>query len=265
MMFNNLIESSSHSKEYKRRGSFFLLTTITYALLLSITGVASIYAYDAHLETQSTELDIVMFVPPTSPEEVVPEIPRNTIRPAANETSTTPVRSTRTELIDSASNPNNPPKDVGTIASSVPPARSDSEIGRFNADPVLPTGARTGVPGGEGEPRPNVVIADPPPPPPPPPTNKIIKTSKVLNSQAISLPKPTYPPLAIQIRLQGTVNVQVLIDETGKVISAQALGGPPMLIPEAKKAALRARFSPTMIGEQPVKVSGVITYNFQLQ
>src|SRR5688572_29662703 len=109
MMFNNLIESSSHRKEYKRRGSFFLLTTVTYALLLSITGVASIYAYDAHLETQSTELDIVMFVPPTSPEEVVPEPPRNTIRPAANETSTTPLRSTRTELLDSASNPNNPP------------------------------------------------------------------------------------------------------------------------------------------------------------
>jgi periplasmic protein TonB len=109
------------------------------------------------------------------------------------------------------------------------------------------------------------VIADPPPPPPPP-ANKVVRASKeVLKSKAISLPKPIYPALARQIRLQGTVNVQVLIDETGRVISAQPLEGPPLLIPEAKKAALQARFSPTMIGDQPVKVSGVITYNFVLQ
>ena len=38
----------------------------------------------------------------------------------------------------------------------------------------------------------------------------------------------------------------------------------PLLILEAQKAAYQARFSPTMIGEQPVKVSGVITYNFIL-
>jgi len=32
-----------------------------------------------------------------------------------------------------------------------------------------------------------------------------------------------------------------------------------------QQAALQARFSPTMLGEQPVKVSGIITYNFVLQ
>ncbi len=46
-MFNNLIESSSHRSELKRRGSFFLFTTATYALLFVLAGVASIYAYDA--------------------------------------------------------------------------------------------------------------------------------------------------------------------------------------------------------------------------
>jgi len=35
-----------------------------------------------------------------------------------------------------------------------------------------------------------------------------------------------------------------------------------LLVAEAVKAATQARFSPTIIGEQPVKVSGVITYNF---
>jgi protein TonB len=89
--------------------------------------------------------------------------------------------------------------------------------------------------------------------------------SKVLNSQAISLPKPIYPQMAKQIHVQGLVNVQVLIDENGRVVSAKAVSGHPLLIPEAQKAALQARFSPTMINEQPVKVSGVITYNFVMQ
>jgi TonB family protein len=68
--------------------------------------------------------------------------------------------------------------------------------------------------------------------------------------------------MARQIRIQGTVTVQVLIDETGKVVSAKAVSGHPLLVAEAVRAATQARFSPTMIGDQPVKVSGVITYNF---
>ena len=68
--------------------------------------------------------------------------------------------------------------------------------------------------------------------------------------------------MAVQIHLQGTVAVQVLIDETGKVVSAKALSGHPLLVPESVRAALQARFSPTLIGDTPVKISGVITYNF---
>jgi len=86
----------------------------------------------------------------------------------------------------------------------------------------------------------------------------------VLNSQALLLPKPNYPPLARNIRLQGSVIVQVLIDESGKVISAKVTSGHPLFTAEAERAAVQARFSPTMIGETPVKVSGVITYEFRM-
>ena len=67
------------------------------------------------------------------------------------------------------------------------------------------------------------------------------------------------------MRLQGSVSVQVLIDESGKVLSAKAISGHLLLIPEAKKAAMQARFLPTKLSDQPVKVSGVITYNFLMQ
>jgi protein TonB len=70
--------------------------------------------------------------------------------------------------------------------------------------------------------------------------------------------------MAKRMRLQGSVSIQVLIDEQGRVISAKAVSGSPFLTIEAQKAAMRARFSPTRLGDQPVKVSGVITYNFVL-
>ena len=80
-MFNNLIESTSHAKEFKRRGSFLLFTTATYVVLIVITGVVSIYAYDAHLDTQTTEL-VLTFVP-LPPEEVAPSRVEE-VRPASN-------------------------------------------------------------------------------------------------------------------------------------------------------------------------------------
>jgi protein TonB len=262
-MFNNLIESTSHAKEFKRRGSFLLFTTATYVVLFAVTGVISIYAYDAHLESQRTELEIT-FVP-LPPEEVAPRDIPNTIRPASN-SDNQPTRSMRTELIDSPSNPNNPPPTVGTVAHPVPPARWDSERGPVNADPPGPPAGSRDVGGGTGNIQ--VDMTDPPPPPPAPnPTPvvpRVLKISTVLNSRAVSLPRPIYPKLAQQIRLQGTVTVQVLIDETGRVVSAKGTGH-PLLVPEAQKAAMQARFSPTVITETPVKVSGVITYNFVIQ
>src|SRR5829696_1151518 len=182
-MFNNLIESTSHAKEFKRRGSFLLFTTATYVVLFAITGVISIYTYDAHLERQSTELELLTFVP-LPPVEVAPrEIP-HTIRPASN-TDREPTRSTRIELMDSVSNPNNPPPRVGTVASNVPPARRDSVLGSFNADPPGPPQGSRGVTGGTGNIQ--VDMTDPPPPPPAPNTTpvvpRIIKISRVLNSE----------------------------------------------------------------------------------
>ena len=87
----------------------------------------------------------------------------------------------------------------------------------------------------------------------------------VLNGKAISLPKPPYPAIAKAARASGTVTVQVTIDESGKVISARAVGGHPLLQQAAVQAAYGARFSPTQLSGQPVKVTGVITYNFVAQ
>ncbi|MFL6468187.1 MAG: TonB family protein, partial [Pyrinomonadaceae bacterium] len=84
----------------------------------------------------------------------------------------------------------------------------------------------------------------------------------VLNGKATSLPRPPYPPAARAVRASGAVSVQVLIDEQGNVVSASAVSGHPLLQAAAVAAARGAKFSPTVLSGQPVKVSGVITYNF---
>ena len=84
----------------------------------------------------------------------------------------------------------------------------------------------------------------------------------VLNGKALSLPAPDYPFEARSSGAQGTVTVQVTIDEAGNVIAANAVAGHPMLQSAAVNAARLARFSPTMLLGEPVKVTGVITYNF---
>jgi TonB family protein len=102
---------------------------------------------------------------------------------------------------------------------------------------------------------------------PPPPTHQpILKpvSGGVLNGKAISLPPPSYPDSARRMRVSGTIVVEVVIDEIGKVIAARARSGPDSLADAAERAALRARFSPTKLSGQPVKVAGVINYKFTL-
>jgi len=104
----------------------------------------------------------------------------------------------------------------------------------------------------------------PPPVPTPVKPKPQTLTSIMLVSKAISLPKPAYPPMAKAIGAEGSVAVQILVDEQGKVISAQPVSGHPTLLSAAKQAAFQARFTPTVLNGQPVKIQGVITYNFVL-
>lgn len=87
----------------------------------------------------------------------------------------------------------------------------------------------------------------------------------ILNRKAVSLPKPPYPPIAKSARASGTVVVQIIVDERGCVASARAVSGHPLLQAASVQAAQHACFSPTRLSGQPVKVSGVVTYNFVLE
>ena len=265
-MFNNLIESSSHRREFKRRGSFVLFTGATYALLFVVAGVVSIYAYDARLEDQNTEF-VTMLSPmelPAATVEHAPAPPRNS--------NNAPSHVVREVAMASVNHPEIVPTTTSvTPNKSLPvPDSGHYVIGEHDSDPVVAGGTGRNSTGGDGSGdtgRTPVVDVGTPPPAQPPVEKRVprVISKGPITGLALSLPKPPYPPIARQARAQGPVNVQVLIDETGKVVSAKAVSGHPMLMAAAQQAAYGARFSPTMLGEHAVKVSGVITYNFRLE
>jgi periplasmic protein TonB len=105
---------------------------------------------------------------------------------------------------------------------------------------------------------------------PPPPVKVVAKapvrpiSGGVLNGKALEMPKPVYPETARRAKMTGIVSVEVVIDVSGKVIGARAVSGPEMLRDAAERAAKQAKFTPALLSGQPVRVSGVINYNFSL-
>jgi len=83
-----------------------------------------------------------------------------------------------------------------------------------------------------------------------------------LNSKATDLPAAIYPGEARKAHVSGQVKVRVIIDETGRVLSADVVSGSKQLWLAAIEAARKARFKPTMIGDTAVKVTGILTYDF---
>lgn len=279
-MFTHLIESSSHKKEFERRGTFFLGTIAAYALLLAGAGVASIYAYDARLGEQN--LDTASLVTPVTAELIPRSAPMNatrrsdTARPTT-ETSAVSEAPVRQHMIEDIRNSLKAPNIVGTVGSKELPALPGAKIGALSSDPI---DGETGAPsfiGGSTKGKENntraalAAVENEAPPIDSPrvtPSRKapaIVVSLGVINGRALRNPAPAYPSIAKAAHTAGTVSVQVLLNEEGKVVSAQALSGPPLLRDAAVKAAYQARFSPTLLSHQPVKVSGIITYNFKLE
>lgn len=110
-------------------------------------------------------------------------------------------------------------------------------------------------------------------------TPKIVNGG-IVNGKAVSLPMPEYPESAKAMKVSGVVAVNIVIDEFGNVVSAQSeindqrerrnvdgtkldpLPADPTLRDAAEKAALLAKFSPTQLDGQPVRIKGVIVYSF---
>ena len=275
-MFDTLVESGSHKDDLARKGSFLLGTLVLYSVVLLAIAVGSIFWYNSSIPDPSLELlTLVAPVPMQAQEEPKPQ---NEPKPAAKAEPTVAMRqeiSVIAPVVKTMEVAKETTKEVAR-AKSIGVIQGNRDVGDVNAVTATgPVGVFSGGGGGTGTGGAPAVAPtsddDPPPPPAPKPTptpapkRTAPVSGGVLNGKAISKPQPAYPPIAKAARASGTVTVQILVDESGRVVSASAVSGHPLLQQAAVAAARQARFSPTLLSGQPVKVSGVITYNFVLQ
>jgi len=267
-MLDQLVESKSHAGEDSKRGGLLLTTFVLLSMVLVSAWLYSLFAKDFAMGGDDLSLDTLV-APPVIEEAPEPEPEKQP------EQQKDPNVDIRKEIIAAMTEtPPKPPDTVSVVKNTIPPrdpnkftVQGDRNYSATNAPPpdyqgpvnTSGTGSNSGNFGGGGDS--DTGGAAPPPAPPKPKVPKQI-SGGVLNGKATSLPKPPYPPAARAVRASGAVSVQVLIDEGGSVVSASAVSGHPLLRAAAVQAARGARFSPTMLSGQPVKVSGLITYNF---
>jgi protein TonB len=267
-MFDHLVESTAHHTDSARKGWFLATTLGIYVVLFGIFIVVAIKGADIYMDTQN--LADLKLITPVVVEEAAP-VQQEQKQEPQKQTQVKVEQQVATVREFVTDRPEVVQKGTSVTREGQSPPVPGAVKGKV--DYVPPSGGSPfGDPNASGPPAPSgppaVVVADDPPPPPPKPTptpRRAPISGGVLNGKAISLPKPPYPPIARAARAAGTVTVQVTIDESGRVISARAVSGHPLLQQAAVQAAHGARFSPTQLSGQPVKVTGVITYNFVAQ
>lgn len=254
-MFDILVESSKR-KSGKRASRYFVLTTAIYAVALLALGVGTIIGFSPAL---AEEYNLAaMLAPPVPPVQSAPA----------------PAIKLQNVRADAPLDIFAPPKKIVEI----PPDLTHVDFARR----PVPSVGTPGLPPGIGDPNGCVgckVIKEdvpPPQPPPPAPTPEPKKTDAkpsgttkvsegVLQGSAIRKEKPVYPQIARSVRAAGLVQVVVTISEEGRVIEAQAINGHPLLRQAAVDAARQWVFTPTTLSKVPVKVQGVLSFNFLLQ
>ena len=273
-MFDQLTESNNSQNEPKNRRSYFVVTGLLVGALFLSGVVWSLYGKDLVLGSGDMELSS-MVAPVTPPENAPrPPEPKRQRQQVADPDTKVTTRQTNTLRMEEHTDP---PTGI-SVTPNTNKARTDNSIvDRFaiekdggTAGLAVGSGRSIGPGGPEGgsnergEPIAENKIPEPPPVIKPPviPKKDIIVSKGVINGKATSLPKPVYSAAAIAMKIAGMVNVQVTIDENGRVISARAVDGPVLLRQSAERAARDARFSPTFLSNQPVKVTGLIAYNF---
>jgi periplasmic protein TonB len=276
-MLDQLVESKSSLAENRRKSGFLLTTFLVVTLTLLGALTYSLFAKDFTMNDGGLELStlvapIIEAERPSQPEpEVKPQPQTRTMTASvSNEVQ-------RRDAVAAIEQTKIPPADL-TGQSDVRAWVKGAKISSVNADPstASPSELRgvsgnsgTGITLGDGGAAAEKEVEPPPAPLKPkvetkteaPPIKKPV-SGGIVNGKAINLVKPHYPPPARAVGAKGAVNVQVLIDEKGNVVSAVAVSGHQLLRQAAEQAARASKFTPTFLTNQPVKVTGVIVYNF---
>lgn len=276
-MLENLVESKNNSRTVRKTYGFLLSTFFVISTMLLSATVWSLFAKDFGVGNADFELSNLINPIPAADNEPEPE-PEKT-KPQNQPQSSKPqiaVRQTNMARVDESPIVPDKTSVVPNTQKSRPNApflvrRNGIESegsnavnnGRKNDGNTEPNGFQPIKDNSESV---SETVKTNIPKPPVLKTEEKPKTTivslGVINGKAANLPKPPYPPAAKAVNASGAVQVQVLIDEAGNVVSAKAVTGHPLLRDAAERAAKGAKFTPTLLSNVPVKVNGLIVYNF---
>lgn len=269
-MFDKLIETETIGNEFKSRTRYFVVSTVAVGILFLSAVLISIFAAEYGLGIN--DLDSARFLAPVTMDKPEP-IVRQASSPAPDKEVALPTRNSNMARVDEVQ----PAPTSVSVTQNTSRARPNTDRFNISSGPETDGAGRyqpDGTPGGNknggsasdsldrGVNDAETSVRSLPPPIKIPDRPKAPISLGPLNGKATSLPKPPYPPAAQKLNIQGTVTVQVLIDESGKVVSAKATSGHPLLRTAAERAAMNAKFTPTLLSKVPVKVTGIIRYNF---
>jgi protein TonB len=165
------------------------------------------------------------------------------------------VKKVSTDIIDGAlRTPTKIPDKIKKIVEEEAPPPVSSSVGVIGG--VGPAGSAGGVLGG--------VLASANSAAPKIEVKRLRVSQGVQASKLISQPKPVYPPIAKQARVQGQVVLQAVISKTGTIENLKVVSGHPMLTQSALDAVRNWRYQPTVLNGEPVEVETTINVNFSL-
>jgi periplasmic protein TonB len=243
MFEDSLIESGG--KLRTKRG---MTTTLSFVLQVALIGVLVMIPLLFTEALPKTQLMTFLVAPPPPP----PPPP-----PAAAPVKV--VKQIQTDIINGQlRTPTKIPEKVQMIKEEEAPPPMSSMAGVVGGVPGgVPGGQMGGVIGG--------IISSAPVAVPKVATPQRVRVSQgVTQGLLIKRIQPTYPPLARQARIQGTVLLQAEISKTGDIQNLRLISGHPMLAPAAIEAVKQWKYRPYILNGEPVDVETQITVNFTL-
>lgn len=244
MFEDSLLESAGKIKT--KRGWTTLLSFVLQVLAIGVMILIPLIYTEALPKQQ---LMTFLVAPPPPPPPPPP--------PAA--TPVKVVKQVQSEIVDgSLRTPTKIPEKVKMITEEESPPPASGVAGVVGGVPGgTPGGQIGGVIGG--------IISSTPVAVPKVATPKTVRVSQgVIQGNAISTPKPAYPPIAKTARIQGSVVLRAIISKNGHIENLQVISGHPMLTQAALDAVRQWRYKPYYLNGEPVEVDTTITVNFSL-
>jgi protein TonB len=244
-MFDDLVVSSANPKKTHTSWTMMVSSIVQAAILGVFILIPLIYTEALPKETLTTFLVApAPPPPPPPPAAAIQRIVKPVVRLIHNGQMMAPtVIPKKVEMIKEEELP----PDVGSVGvtGGVPGGIAGGSAG----------GVLGGIIGGVGS---NL------PPPPKATPARIRVGGNVQQAKLIRQPRPAYPPLAKQARIQGVVHLSAIIAKDGTIQKLEVISGHPLLVPAALEAVKQWVYQPTLLNGEPVEVITQIDVNFTL-